>query len=310
MQIIDAITDFLDYIMLEKGLSKNTIESYKNDIHEFGLFLNKKIKNIEQINKQIILNYYSILDEKQFSKSTLQRRYSALNQFFKYLIRQKILTQNPMLSQRRQKKEFKLPKFLTIEEVEKLLSANNKLQDNKQLRDRLILELLYSTGMRVSELCELQLKSVQFKELKNNIEQENEDYKFITIKGKGQKERIVPLKKNILNLLKTYINSNIKKGQKYLFYSNSKERHINRRTIENIIKKTALKAGIDPLKVSPHTMRHSFATHLLQKGLDIREIQELLGHASINTTSIYAKINTKKMKETMKKYHPFGEKNN
>ncbi len=305
MKITKAIADFLDHILLEKGLSKNTAESYQNDINEFEIFAkNNKILNLEQIDKQTILNYYTMLDKKQFSKSTLQRRYSAMNQFFKYLIKQKILTQNPMLSQRRQKKDFRLPKFLSEKEIEMLLSVNNNTKNIKQLRNKLILELLYSTGMRVSELCELQLSAVQFNEQKKS----NDEYRFITIKGKGQKERIVPIKTNILNILNNYISINTKKGQKYLFSSKSKDQHINRRTIENIIKDSALKAGIDPTKVSPHTMRHSFATHLLQKGLDVREIQELLGHSNINTTAIYAKINTKNLKETVYKYHPFSKK--
>ena len=162
--------------------------------------------------------------------------------------------------------------------------------------------------MRVSELCSLQLKSVCFNTEKNKTSyNDNNEYRFIVIKGKGQKERLVPLRTNVLDLLNKYISSETKKDQKYLFSSNGKENHITRRTIENIIKDAALKACIEPSKVSPHTMRHSFATHLLQKGLDIREIQELLGHASINTTAIYAKINTKNRKEVLDKYHPFGK---
>lgn len=307
MDISSAVTNFLDYILLEKGLSKNTADSYNNDLTEFVFFAkNHKVYDINSVNKQYILDYYTMLNKKQFSKSTLQRRYSALNQFFKYLIRQKIITQNPMLLYRRHKKEFKLPKFLSLEEIEKLLSVNNQLENSKQLRNRLILELLYSTGMRVSELCSLQLKSVCFN-TENKTSHDNNEYRFIVIKGKGQKERLVPLRANVLDLLNKYISSETQKDQKYLFSSNGKENHITRRTIENIIKKSALKACIEPSKVSPHTMRHSFATHLLQKGLDIREIQELLGHASINTTAIYAKINIKNRKEVLDEYHPFGK---
>lgn len=307
MDISTSTTVFLDYLLLEKGLSQNTIDAYKNDLIEFTNFVKSKEKkkqiNILSINKQLVLDYYKTLNEKQFSKATLQRKYSSLNQFFKYLIKQKVIKQNPMLSMRRQKKEFKLPKFLSVMETEKLLSINNPIESKKQLRDRLILEMLYSTGMRVSELCELPLKSVLIKNQRNTNE-----YQFLTIKGKGQKERIVPLRANIFPLLQEYIISLTNKKQKYLFSSFGKKTHIDRRTIVNIIKQVAIKAGIDPQKVSPHTMRHSFATHLLQKGLDIREIQELLGHASINTTAIYAKINTNTAKEVLKKHHPLGNK--
>ena len=307
MSIDTSIANFLDYLLLERGLAKNTIDSYDNDLTEFATFLKKnKTINISDVSQKTILEYYKDIDRKQFSKATLQRRYSALNQFFKYLIRQKNINKNPMLSMRRQKKEFKLPKFLSVEEVEKILSVNNPENGTKQLRNRLILELLYSTGMRVSELCSLPIKSVCFNENDMDLD---ETYKFIVVKGKGQKERIVPLRKQIFPILSRYISIAAKKGQKYLFASTGKENHINRRTIENIIKESALKAGVNPEKVSPHTMRHSFATHLLQKGLDIREIQELLGHASIDTTAIYAKIDTKQVKEILEKYHPLGTKN-
>ena len=307
MNIATSINTFLDYILIERGLSKNTIESYEDDLKEFSLFLHKeKIKKIVEVNKQTILKYYSLLEKKQLSKSTLQRRYSALNQFFKYLIRQKILTQNPILSMRRQKKEFKLPKFLSQEEMIKLLSANNPQDGIKHLRNRLILEMLYSTGMRVSELCNLPLKTVLFNK-KVSQQNDNDEYKFIIIKGKGQKERIVPLRANVISMLQDYIKLTFHKGQKYLFQSFGKNHHIDRRSIENIIKSAALKANLDPTYVSPHIMRHSFATHLLQKGLDIREIQELLGHASIDTTAIYAKIDTSNVKEILETYHPFGK---
>ena len=305
MNVNASIVKFLDYLLLEKGLSKNTIESYETDLQDFRAFTyRRQIGDIAEMNKQNILDYYKIIDKKQFSKATLQRKYSSLNQFFKYLIKQKIIQQNPMLSMRRQKKEFKLPKFLSIEEIERLLSVNNPSTEKKQLRNRLILELLYSTGMRVSELCSLTISSVSFKE---NDRKNQYEYKFLLIKGKGQKERIVPLRARIFPILEDYITTATKKGQKYLFYSSGKEQHINRRTIENIVKMSALKAGIDPIRVSPHTMRHSFATHLLQKGLDIREIQELLGHSSIDTTAIYAKVNTKNSKEMLETYHPLGK---
>ena len=168
--------------------------------------------------------------------------------------------------------------------MHRLLEINSAYGDILELRNRLIIEILYSTGMRVSELCSLPVKSVLFNK------KEVGKYKFLTIKGKGQKERIVPLRTAIFPLLDNYIKQKVKKQHKYLFTSTSKEGHITRRTIENIIKQSAMKAGLNPQKVSPHTIRHSFATHLLQNGLDIREIQELLGHTSIDTKSIYAKI--------------------
>ena len=299
------INQFLDSLFLEKGLSKNTIESYKNDLSEFELFIKKeKIININNINKQTIIKYYTLLDSKEFSKATLQRRYSALNQFFKFLIKKEIIEKNPMLLMRRHKKEIKLPKFLSREEIEKLLLANKPDKNLKTLRNRLIIEMLYSTGMRVSELCNLPLKSVFFKKNNDYLQQ---DYIFITIKGKGQKERIVPLRSVIMPLLEDYLKLTKKKDQKYLFSSNSKDGFITRRTIENIIKQTAIMANIDPKKVSPHVLRHSFATHLLLQGLDIREIQELLGHSSIDTTSIYTKITGNNLKNVVEKYHPLAQ---
>ena len=312
MQVKNAIEKFLDFIVLEKGLAQNTFESYRNDLSEFATFLaQKRINEIEKIDKKSILNYYKFLEKNALSKATLQRRYSALNQLFKYLIRQNILTANPMLTMRRQKKEIKLPKFLTEEEIRKIISTysnttnsntiNSNISEIKKFRNRLIIEMLYSTGMRVSELCGLPLKAVLVSK-KDAVD----DYKFITIRGKGQKERIVPLRKNVVLELQKYINLTAKKGQKYLFENDKNGAPITRRMVGIILKQAAILAGLNPEKVSPHKIRHSFATHLLQKGLDIREIQELLGHSSIDTTAIYAKIDTKKAKEVLEKYHPLG----
>ena len=318
MHVKNAVEKFLDFIVLEKGLAQNTFESYANDLSEFATFLAQKhISEIEKIDKKSILNYYKFLEKKAFSKSTLQRRYSALNQLFKYLIRQNILKTNPMLTMRRQKKEIKLPKFLTEEEIARIISTysnttnrnsisgntiNSNINEIKKFRNRLIIEMLYSTGMRVSELCELPLKAVLVSK-KDAVD----DYKFITIRGKGQKERIVPLRKDVVLELQEYIKLTVKKGQKYLFENDKNGAPITRRMVGIILKQAAILAGLNPEKVSPHKIRHSFATHLLQKGLDIREIQELLGHSSIDTTAIYAKIDTKKAKEVLEKYHPLGK---
>ena len=312
MQVKNAVEKFLDFIILEKGLAQNTFESYRNDLREFATFLaQKRISDIEKIDKKNILNYYKFLEKNAFSKATLQRRYSALNQLFKYLVRQNILQTNPMLTMRRQKKEVKLPKFLTEEEIRKIISTysnttysntiNSNISEIKKFRNRLIIEMLYSTGMRVSELCGLPLKAVLVSK-----KEAVDDYKFITIRGKGQKERIVPLRKDVVLELQKYINLTAKKGQKYLFENDKNGAPITRRMIGIILKQAAILAGLNPEKVSPHKIRHSFATHLLQKGLDIREIQELLGHSSIDTTAIYAKIDTKKAKEVLEKYHPLG----
>ena len=312
MHVKNAIEKFLDFIVLEKGLAQNTLESYRNDLSEFATFLaQKRINEIEKIDKKCILNYYEFLKKKAFSKATLQRRYSALNQLFKYLIRQNILQTNPMLTMRRQKKEVKLPKFLTEEEIRKIISTysntinsntiNSNISEIKKFRNRLIIEMLYSTGMRVSELCGLPLKAVLVSK-----KEAVDDYKFITIRGKGQKERIVPLRKDVVLELQEYIKLTAKKGQKYLFENDKNGAPITRRMVGIILKQAAILADLNPEKVSPHKIRHSFATHLLQKGLDIREIQELLGHSSIDTTAIYAKIDTKKAKEVLEKYHPLG----
>ena len=303
MQVKNAIEKFLDFIVLEKGLAQNTFESYRNDLSEFATFLaQKRISEIEKIDKKSILNYYKFLEKNAFSKATLQRRYSALNQLFKYLIRQNILKTNPMLTMRRQKKEIKLPKFLTEDEIARIIAVNCGDDSIKKFRNRLIIEMLYSTGMRVSELCEVPLKAVLVSK-KDAVD----DYKFITIRGKGQKERIVPLRKDVVLELQEYIKLTAKKGQKYLFENDKNGAPITRRMVGMILKQAAILAGLNPDKVSPHKIRHSFATHLLHKGLDIREIQELLGHSSIDTTAIYAKIDTKKAKEVLEKYHPFGQ---
>lgn len=302
---------FLDYLLLEKGLSTNSIGAYRTDLAEFYAFLNRRgIFDINNIDKKVIFDYYDVLDKKELSKATLQRRYSALNQFFKFLVKNKYVSANPMIAMKRQKTEIKLPKFLTENEINDLLNVYDvKFAECKKnyiltLRNRLILEMLYSTGLRVSELCCLPVKAVTFNKNKQMVN----GYYFLVVKGKGQKERMVPLRESIIDILNEYITLTYKKGNFFLFQSNGKLKHIDRRTVENIAKYSAMKAGIDVSRVSPHKFRHSFATHLLQKGLDIREIQELLGHSSIDTTAIYSKIDTSKQQQILDKYHPLSKK--
>ena len=302
---------FLDYLLLEKGLSTNSIDAYKTDLEDFYAFLNcrKKIY-INDIDKKVIFDYYDVLNKKELSKATLQRRYSALNQFFKFLVKKKYTSVNPMIAMKRQKTEIKLPKFLTEDEIDSLLNVYDVKLAKKEknyiqtLRNRLILEMLYSTGLRVSELCSLPVKSVMFDKNKQMVN----GYCFLVVKGKGQKERMVPLREAVVDMLNEYISLTYKKGNFFLFQSGGKLKHIDRRTVENIVKYSALKTSIDVSRVSPHKFRHSFATHLLQKGLDIREIQELLGHSSIDTTAIYSKIDTSKQQHILDKYHPLGKK--
>ena len=306
MEIKELIQQFLDNLLIDRGMSQNTESGYATDLRDFQNFITQhEINDVKNITKQDILDFYKFLETLKLSRSTMQRRYSSLNQLFKFAIVRGIIKSNPMLTMRRIKKDKHLPKFLSQDEINKLLnvfivpSKTTKSKQIQALRNRLIIEMLYSTGMRVSELCELPTKSVLFTEKNKN------DYRFITIKGKGQKERVVPIREQVLPILSEYL-SMIDKKQQFLF--GVKNQHLTRRMVGYILKQASIKAGIEIGKVHPHIIRHSFATHLLQKGLDIREIQELLGHSNINTTAIYAEIADNEALTAVKKYHPLGKK--
>ena len=294
------LDQYLSYLLTERGLSKNTIESYNNDLKHFIDFLEKKfsVSNPDDIKRSHILLFQKELKEQGYSVSSRYRYLVSIRRFIKYLLREEIIKEDPTRNIELPSKGKKLPKVLTSEQVEKLLQMPDITKPGG-LRDRAMLELLYATGLRVSELVTLKMNQVFF----------NQGY--LLIMGKGSKERIVPFGDVAEKWVKKYLKEGRpellkNKNSPYLFIG-SRGTPITRQGFWKNIKSYALKAGIPLDIISPHTLRHSFATHLLENGADLRSVQSMLGHSDISTTQIYTHITKERLKKVYKKYHPRAE---
>lgn len=290
--------NFKNYLKLERGLSDNSIKSYDYDLILFKKFLIANKINDTPLNckSETIKNYLykSFSDKKSISQA---RSISAIKSFFNYLIFEGYIKDSPISNIESPKQEKKLPKVLTEEEIKKLINSIDLNHDFGQ-RNKTIIEILYGTGIRVSELINLKLSNIFFKE---NI---------IKVIGKGNKERFVPLGEIASNELKIYINNRnrlkIDSKSSDILFLNRYGRGLTRSMIFKIISDASKRVGLDK-KISPHTLRHSFATHLIKNGADLRTIQMILGHESITTTEIYTHLDTLHLEEVLKKYHPRGD---
>lgn len=285
---------FINYLALERGLSENTISSYKNDINQFLLYLKEKKENFLHINLKFLFNYLLFLKKNNLSSSSILRKNASLKAFFRFLLNEGIIKSNPASLLKSQKREMKLPSFLSYEDINLLLSAPD-ITNNLGIRDKALLELLYGTGMRVSEIIGLKISSL------------NLDLEFVRVFGKREKERIVPIGKEAIKYLKMYLEIrpfflNKKEDSTFLFL-NWRGEPLTRMAIWKMLKRYALIAGIRK-NIFPHIIRHSFATHLLRNKASLRIIQELLGHSDISTTQIYTHLDSNIMKEFHKRYHP------
>lgn len=290
--------NFKNYLKLERGLSNNSIKSYEYDLILFKKFLIANKINDTPLNckPETIKNYLykSFSDKKSISQA---RSISAIKSFFNYLIFEGYIKDSPISNIESPKQEKKLPKVLTEEEIKKLINSIDLNHDFGQ-RNKTIIEILYGTGIRVSELINLKLSNIFFKE---NI---------IKVIGKGNKERFVPLGEIASNEMKIYINNRnrlkIDSKSSDILFLNRYGRGLTRSMIFKIISDASKRVGLDK-KISPHTLRHSFATHLIKNGADLRTIQLILGHESITTTEIYTHLDTLHLEEVLKKYHPRGD---
>lgn len=299
MENSNFIEKFIEFIKLEKGLSENTVSAYKRDITQYFSFLEKIGKNIHTVTPQDITEFLWKLKEKNLKSTSIYRKSSCITQFHKFLLLEDITKNNPIEFLAKPKLQRKLPQVLTVEEVEKILNfiPKNKFND---IRNKAMVEVLYATGMRVSELVNLKFDQI---DLTN---------KYIRVIGKGNKERIVLLNNKSIQALKEWVKIREKKFSKknlggydnYVFLSKL-GKPISRIDFWEQLKNYVKQAGITK-NVSPHTLRHSFATHMLKYGADLRVVQELLGHADISTTQIYTHIDKQHLKEIHKKYHPRG----
>ncbi len=283
---MNYIDIFLEALSAEKGRSEKTLTSYASDLHLADDTISGGLMNATESDIQ---NYLSSLPDKA---SSVARKASALRGFYKFLMLEKIITENPTANLELPKRNRALPKFLTTQEIELLISSAGDIRNS--LRLRAMIELLYASGLRVSELCELPISGI----LGNKL----------LIHGKGAKERLVPMHDAAIHALNKWLDARGDINSKYVFPTNSKSGHITRDGFFKILKKCAVLAGIDPNRVSPHVLRHSFASHLLAGGANLRAIQTMLGHEDISTTQIYTHVMPEKLKETVSNHHPFANK--
>ena len=292
----DILNDFCDYLKIDKRYSDLTVESYRTEIKGYLDFFKEKNIKVKDIKNSDIKDYLAYIKKGETSERTLAHNVSVIRTFYKFLLTLKIIERNPTEFLELPKLRKKLPTVLSKEEVEKLLDID--LTDCYSYRNKAMLELLYSTGLRVSELVNLEL---------SNIDLENCTLKTI---GKGNKERIIPISDYALYYVEKYINeyrgSMLKKGVNNYVFINNHGNVMTRQGFFKIIKKLASEKNIKT-PISPHTLRHSFATHLLDYGADLRSIQEMLGHSNLSTTQIYTHVSSEHLKDNYNSSHPHSK---
>jgi integrase/recombinase XerD len=291
--INDLIDQFLNYMRVERGVSENTIEAYGRDLRGLADFVEKEGASCKKIDINILTNYITYLSER-LSRRSLARNISAIRTFFKFLVLEGVIQENPARFLEVPKVSKTLPGILNEHEIELLLnqpSASTPIG----IRDKAMIELLYATGVRVSELVHLKISDVDL------------NVGYIKVKGKGAKERFVPIGEKAVSVLKEYIEKarskfDKKRGSPYLFLNN-RGKPFSRQGFWKMLKSYAKKAGIKK-RITPHIIRHSFATHLIKNGADLRSVQMMLGHSDISTTQIYTHIDRSYLKEVYNRCHP------
>lgn len=286
--------DFIDYIYMEKQLSKNTKEAYENDLEDFIRFLQiKKLTNVEDVTQNEIIGYMNDMHDRSLSSTSISRHLSSLKHFYKYIERMEKISTNPTLQIESPKRRKRLPNVLNVEEMETLLDI--ELKSDFSYRDKAMLELMYATGLRVSELIGLNVADIHV------------DLCFVKVMGKGKKERIVPIGDVALRYLKEYQTMHrpfmLKKMKTDALFLNNHGKRLSRQSFFLSIQEYARMKGMNK-KISPHVLRHSFATHLLEGGADLTSIQLLLGHSDIATTGIYTHVGIRQLKDEYKEHHP------
>lgn len=290
----ETLAEFLRHLALEKNASAHTVKSYREDLTQACEFLKPHAKQPADVTTRHLRAYIAWLHEQNYAKSTIARRIAAVRSWFRFLRRQGTLDTNPTEGLRPPRQDKKLPHFLTEESLKKLLDAP---QGDGPLvrRDRAILETLYSAGLRVSEMVGLNLGDIEM------------DTGLVTVRGKGKRERLAILGPQARQAIELWLNARTflleDKAATDAVYLNKNGKRLTTRSVGRFLEKYLAQAGLDP-KASPHSLRHSFATHLLDHGADIRGVQELLGHQSLGTTQIYTHVTTQRLRESYQKAHP------
>ena len=290
-----SIKEFKYYLRIERSLADNTIQSYLRDINKLADYCNKLKIDEKNVKVNDIRNFINHLNNDQISARSQARIISGIKAFYKYLILENYIKDDPTLLIENPKIGLKLPEVLSVNEIEIIISSIDLSKKHGQ-RNKAIIETLYSCGLRVTELINLKISNINFKE------------EYIKVIGKGNKERLTPIGSNALKYIQIYVNEirihqKINKGHEDIVFLNNRGSKLSRVMIFTLIKNTLEKCGIKK-KVSPHTFRHSFATHLIEGGADLRAVQEMLGHESITTTEIYTHLDKDYLRSNIMQFHP------
>ncbi len=297
----ELIHSYISNKSLSEGISENTSKSYKSDLEHFVSYLKtKKVYKPVSISKNVVMKYFETLKSDSIKNSSFARKVSSVKGFILYFIDIRMIAENPLSSYKPPKKEAKLPKFLTDDEIHAIINVINEINFTKNfLQFKCLFMLMYHSGMRVGEAVKLPLSAIKYKYVDGKI---SDIENYIIITGKGNKERMIPISGETKNDIKKYLASRVKEKSKYLFHS--RNNHLTRQTAWMWIKKATMLAGLDISKVSPHKLRHSIAVHLIKNGMDVRLLQEILGHEDISTTSIYTQLNDDEITKLVHNHHP------
>jgi len=297
----EAIDSFLDYLALEKGFSENTIAAYRNDLHQLAGFVEEEAAKRGTIppwaafDRQAMMTYMLDLKGRGYAATTVARKVAAIKSFFGFMVADGILKQNPTEGVSSTKVGKSLPKPISIEQVHRLLAEPAKLSTPEAKRDKAMLELLYATGMRVSELVSLNMADL------------DAEGGYVRCFGKGHKERLIPVHERAVGAVKEYLDGVrprlARHSEEKALFLNRRGERLTRQGLWQILKGYAKSAELGA-EITPHTLRHSFATHMLSGGADLRSVQELLGHANISTTQVYTHLTTEDMRRAYQKSHP------
>jgi len=296
----DHIGHFLNFMSVEKGASGNTVAAYKNDLQQFDSYLsgthaNGKVRDWEKLERDVIVDYLLALRRKNYAEATVARKVAAIKSFFQYLQAEGTIRRNPAESLESPRVGRSLPKPLSVTEVDELLEQPLKRNTPEAKRDRAMLELLYATGLRVTELVSLDMDDI------------NMSGPYVRCMGKGSKERTIPIHEQASGAVADYLNDGratlVKARKESALFVNRRGERLTRQGFWLILKQYAKEANI-ATPVTPHTLRHSFATHMLRGGMNLRHVQELLGHANISTTQVYTQIANEHVRQVYEKAHP------
>ena len=301
MKNTSLVENFLEVLASEKGLARNTIQSYKSDLDQFINFIERKECDIKRLSVDNINEFVYSFQNKGFEKTTISRKISSLSHFFNFLLEEKIIDLNPINHLEIPKQKKKLPIILSNKQVDKLLEFTKEDKTPKGIRLYTMIEILYATGIRITELVEMKLSSLY------------EDKNFLLIIGKGQKERLVPVSSQTRDTINVYLKIRKKfisdnNESKWIFPSKqSSKGHITRQRFNQLLNKLNEKGNLGIKRISPHKLRHAFATHLLSNGIDLRSLQQMLGHSDISTTQIYTHVLKERLKQVIKDNHPLSK---